>query len=389
MPGQAKRMTLGLPRMRCEPGERRDFLPAFAGAAARAGFTVFVEEGLGSGMGRTDADYADADPEVRVVDGDTAWAQSLVLHLRCPDARDWLRLRPGAALVSMLHFPTRPERVRRLGDLGIEALSLDSIADDDGRRLVENLRDVAWNGLKASFDALDRTCPGLGTTKRSPVRVTVLGAGGVGKHAVEASLKFGDPARNEDVIARGLPGIEVCVLGRNMTRDGTNMRHQFRLTDILVDATQRRDASRPVIPNAWLSWLPSHAIICDLNVDPYLLHDDPPTVRSVEGIPAGNLDRYVFSPQDPEWDLTIPGSVPSDNRRTVVSCYSWPGIHPERCMERYGRQLLPLLEALSLRGDVLALRPDGPFFERALARASLRRWMEGPSTPVESERPDA
>ena len=128
------------------------------------------------------------------------------------------------------------------------------------------------------------------------------------------------------------------------------MQNILTKTDILVDATQRPDASQPVISNEWLGWLPKHAVVTDLSVDPYTLDTDPPVVRGIEGIPQGNLDKYVFQTDDPDWDLTVPNSIPSNQRRTVVSCYSWPGIFPEACMEHYGGQLKPLLNRLAKKG---------------------------------------
>lgn len=370
-------LTLGLPRMLCEPGEKRDFLPSFVREAAALGFPVSVESGLGSGMGFSDADYTATGPAVRIVDRATAYAQEVVLVLRCPEMSEWSLLSRGSTLMSMLHFPTRPNRVRKLAELGLEALSLDSIVDDEGQRLVENLADVAWNGVRAAFDALGNTHGQMTDPNRPPVRVTVLGSGRVGKHAVEAAVKYGDLDRNRDFGARGLPGVEVVTVGRNLTTRWGYMRDRLMVSDILVDATYRPEgSSTPVIPNAWIEWLPRHGILCDLNVDPYQLDADPPTVRSIEGIPAGNLDQYTFSPDDPAWNKTVPEGIPSRHRRTVVSCYSWPGVHPRRCMERYGRQLAPLFEALALRGGPEGLRPDGGFFERALWRSSLRRWAE-------------
>jgi alanine dehydrogenase len=290
---------------------------------------------------------------------------------------EWSLVPKGNTLMSMLHFPTRPNRVQKLAQLGLEALSLDSIVDDAGQRLVENLADVAWNGVKASFDALGNTYEQMTETDRPPLRVTVLGSGRVGKHAVEAAVKYGDLDRNRDFGSRGLPGVEVVTVGRNLSSRWEYMRERLMVTDILVDATYRPEgSSKPVIPNPWIAWLPQHAIICDLNVDPYQLDADPPTVRSIEGIPAGNLDRYVLSPHDPTWNATVPEEVPSENRRTVVSCYSWPGVFPDRCMDKYGRQLVPLFEALVARGGPGGLRSDGGFFERALWRSSLRRWTE-------------
>jgi alanine dehydrogenase len=361
--------------MLCEPGEKRDFLPSFVREVTALGVQVSIESGLGSGMGISDAEYTAMGPEVRVVSRAQAYAQEVVLVLRCPEMSEWTLLRRGSTLMSMLHFPTRPNRVRKLAELGLEALSLDSIQDDGGQRLVENLADVAWNGVKASFGALSSTYEQMTEPGRPPVRVTVLGSGRVGKHAVEAAVKYGDLDRNRDFGARGLPGVEVVTVGRNLSTRWEYMRDRLMMTDILVDATYRPEgSSTPVIPNDWIAWLPQHAIICDLNVDPYQLDADPPTVRSIEGIPAGNLDQYVLSPHDPAWDTTVPEEIPKANRRTVVSCYSWPGVFPERCMEKYGRQLVPLFEALVERGGARGLRSDGSFFERALWRSSLRRW---------------
>jgi alanine dehydrogenase len=367
-------LMFGFPRMHKEEGERRDFLPPLVGTLARLGCAVAVESGIGSAMGYRDRDYVDMSPErVRVVDGDEAFAQDAVVILRAPAGR-FEKLRRGATLLSMLHFPTRPARVRRLEELGIEAVSLDMIEDDEGRRLVVNSRAVAWNGLQAAFETLERTWPSMTSRGRGAVRVTILGAGEIGKHAVEAATKYGNVVRSEVLTRYGVRGVEVTTIGRNLTWDEAYLRERLSVTDILVDATQRHDPSVPLIRNAWLADLPAHAVICDLVVDPYLLEEDPPTVRGIEGIPQGDLDRYVFDVDDPAWQALPPG-VPTDARRPVVSCYSWPGVHPKRCMERYGTQLAPLLETLIARDGFDGVRSDGAFHERALYRGSLRAWL--------------
>ena len=84
-----------------------------------------------------------------------------------------------------------------LQEMGIDAVSLDLIRDDDGARLVENLRSVAWNGIGAAFAALERSWPELAGPRRSTVKVLIMGAGRVGRHAVESATKYGDDARNE------------------------------------------------------------------------------------------------------------------------------------------------------------------------------------------------
>jgi len=133
---------------------RRDFLPPLVGLLTALGAEVYVETGIGSGMGYSDDDYLALSPDVHVTDEETTYRQDVVVVLRAPEGK-YDRLRRGAMLVSMLHFTTRPARVEMLQDLGIEAIALDMIVNDEGRRLVENLRSVAWNGVASAFAALE------------------------------------------------------------------------------------------------------------------------------------------------------------------------------------------------------------------------------------------
>jgi alanine dehydrogenase len=372
-----KPITFGLARMHVEFGEKRDFLPEFVARLERMGAQVFLEYGYGSAVGFSEADYRAIAPKVTFASHAEIYQQDYVLVLRCPLEKDLRLLKPGTCIISMMHYPTRPVRVELLRSLGVESISLDSIKDDVGRRMVENLHSVAWNGLEVAFRVLQRLypAPGLESPSRNPIHVTVMGVGAVGVHAVQAASRYGDVALWRALAGRGVPGVQVTAIDYDLTYNESVMRDLLGRTDILVDATQRPDASKVVIPNQWIAWMPEHAVLLDLSVDPYSCTPDGPNeVKGIEGMPQGNLDQYVFGPDDPAFDR-VPGCVSTQNRRYSVSCYSWPGIHPKECMRLYGDQIRPLIRTLIEKGGVQNINSKGKFLERALSRAMLSNWI--------------
>jgi alanine dehydrogenase len=371
-------LKFGLASIHAEPGERRAFLPDFVAHLTKHGGRVILEHGYGSGMGLTEDDYRRAAPSVEFRSHQKVYRQDYVLVLRCPGDDDLRLLKPGACLISMLHYPTRPQRVEFLRSLGINAISLDSLKDDSGRRLVENLRAVAWNGMEVAFQTIANTypAPGFESPLRAPLQVTLMGAGAVGLQVVQAAIRYGNPAVWQDMARRQVPGVQVTVVDYDTTPYPAIMRDILSRTDILVDATQRPDPGQVVVPNEWIGDMPEHAVLVDLSVDPYRCDESPISLKGIEGIPQGNLDQYIFSPTDPAYEL-LPECVASTHRRYTVSCYSWPGIHPKDCMDHYGDQLRPILRILIERGGLDNIRRDGRFFERAITRARLSTWTGG------------
>lgn len=363
--------------MHLEPGERRDFLPDFVAYLQQLGWEITLEYNYGAGVGLEEKDFLDSAENISFGELNEVYSKDYVLVLRYPGDETVKLMRPGACLISMLHYPTRPERFSFLKELNLNGISLDTIKDDSGQRLIENLQSVAWNGLEVAFEELAKTYPepGFYSPLRPPVHVTILGAGAVGTRAVQAAVSYGDLVLRNRLAVKGIPGVQVTVVDYDLTNFEQVMRDILSGSDILVDATQRLDSSQPVIPNSWLEWLPQHAVITDLAVDPYSLDGHPPVVRGIEGIPQGNLDKYVFHPDDPDWEMAVPPSIPSDHRRTAVTCYSWPGIHPRKCMSHYGEQLKPLMAELFERGYD-GLSSDGNHFARALFRGTFKAWLQ-------------
>lgn len=370
-------LSIGLPRMHKEPGERRDFLPRFVHRLAKLGLDVVLEHDYGAGMKIKPDRYLAKHPNIRFADHDETYQQDYVLVLRYPTDDELRLMRRGACLISMVHYPTRPGRVAYLRELGLEAMSLDSVKDDLGRRLIENLRSVGWNGVEAAFQALG-TVMDLENPERQPIQVTLLGSGAVGGFAMQAAVRYGDVDLWQRLAQSGFPGVVVTVVDYDVAWVEAVMLDILKRTDILIDATQRPDPSKIAIPNEWVAHLPEHAVLLDLSVDPYDCSQSPPAVKAIEAVPHGTLDQYIFPPDDPAFDA-IPDCVDTTHRRTAVSCYSWPGVHPKACMEVYGQQIFTLIRRIIEAGGIQNINPQGKYFHRAIARATLSHWEAGSS----------
>ena len=262
-----------------------------------------------------------------------------------------------------------------LSHLGVRAVSLDAVVDDLGRRLIENMEGVGWYGMRAAFKELRRTHRRFDSPGRGPLRVTVLGAGAVGGHAIRAATRYGDVACIARLVARNVLGVEVTVLDRDLTWNENVMLDRFEVTDLLVDATQRSDPTCPVVPNPWIEALPQHAVVLDLAADPYAFTPSPPTSRASRACPRATSTTTSFRPTIPSTRAWTRASTrcADGSPCLVTGGRGWShGLHAGlQPPDRAGAEGDP--------GDADRERWDpakGGHFERAVARAELGRWRE-------------
>ena len=232
--------TVGLLRMSEHPGERRDFLPRLVRSLPRLGADeIVLETGYGQGLGLAPDAYT-SEGDVRFAERDEVFAQDVVLVLRCPPDADLGKLRPGSTLVSMLHYVTRPTRNELLRDRGVVAVSLDAVTDDRGRRMIENLEITAWAGVEAAFRELALRWAAFDEPGRAPIRVTLLGSGALGAHAMHAATRYGNHDVRNALHRAGVPGVEVAVIDHDLSWHEEYMLGRLHASDLLMDATMRR-----------------------------------------------------------------------------------------------------------------------------------------------------
>lgn len=374
------------------PGFARDFSPRFVSwLSTLKDIQILVEDKLGSDMNYSASDYACIN-KLRIATREEVFAMSdLILSITCPMVSDITIMRRKSLLIAMLHYETHPTRNALLAEKGIVAISLDSIIDYEGKRLVQDYHNTAWNAVTEGFIQLRNLLkePYWFNPNRKPINVYLLGTGQLGREALAASLKMGNTLFQDELIAKGGNPL-VSVVPTNSLHSSCKYHQQlFRPTgslafpNMIIDASKRIDFSKHILNYNDICLLPKNCVIVDITADRY---EGDTVVKGIQGIPTGNEVKYVFLPNDPEWNdsyqIPLDYQIPKKQRRVVVSHYSWPsyGTKTDRManMEKYECQLCPIVELL-LKRNLKATKPyDDWSLERALCRAMRKTLQNTP-----------
>lgn len=181
--------TVGVPTEIKTAEHRVAITPDGVRELERHGVEVFVQAGAGAESSITDGEYVAAGATI-VPTADDAWAQSMVVKVKEPQASEFGHLRPELALFTYLHlaaYPAVAEALLRAGTTGIAyetvqlptgALPLLAPMSEVAGRLAPQMGAHFLERQKGGRGVLLGGAPGV-----KPARVVVLGAGNVGWNA--------------------------------------------------------------------------------------------------------------------------------------------------------------------------------------------------------------
>ena len=227
-------MHIGVPG-EIKSGEFRvGLVPASVRDLCAAGHDVLVQSGAGARIGFGDEQYSMAGASI-VDTAAKAWAAELVVKVKEPQAEEFNFLRQGQVLFTYLHLAPDPRQAEALQHAGCIAIAYETVTDRDGRLpLLRPMSAVAGRmAVQAGAHFLEKTHGGRGVLLGgvpgvAPGRVTVLGAGTVGSHAVRMAV--------------GL-GAEVCVINRNLQRlDALDREYHGRVRTLLASMATIEEA---------------------------------------------------------------------------------------------------------------------------------------------------
>ncbi len=360
-------LTVGFPKIKNFGGDIRDFLPSlFSYLKKFDNIEVFLEKGYGSGFGLNEIDYIEANPKIKFVPEEEVYNKDLIVIIKMPELKNLEKLKDGCSIFTMCHYHTRASYVELFKRKGVKSFSMDAIVDDYGKRIFVDYFRTAYNGSVIAFKELKKSMPDFYSPHRRPINVTVLGVGFVAQHCARSFEILGD----EEFLGKNIPGIIIKLLPRTVTYSHNLMKTILETTDILVDATSRRDLSEVIVENKSLGYLPDHAIILDLSADRY----DEGQFKPIEGTILGNLSKMIIYNNDEQYN-NLPQNVERSNRRTTVSCNAWPGVTPKESIQFYEVIIKDYLNILLNKNIEEIDKESDNYFERALFRSSLSNYL--------------
>lgn len=198
-------MNIGVPAETREKENRVALSAEVARQLVKAGHSLLVTRGAGSGSGLTDA-LLESAGAVLVPDNASLYGRSdVVIRVNAPSDEEARLLRPGSVLISFLYAHTRPSLVRILEELQISAFAMDAVPRISRAQTMDALSSQAnLAGYKAVIlgaGHLGKIFPLMMTAAGSikPSRVLVFGAGVAGLQAIATAKRLGAIVECTDV----------------------------------------------------------------------------------------------------------------------------------------------------------------------------------------------
>jgi len=291
-------MDIGIAREN-RPEEKRVIIRPDELKGISSAHSVFVEKGAGEGIKIKDEDYEKVG--VKVVDKKKVYSCPLVVRIKEPREEELCLMKPGSAIMSMLHLPTNSRLRDLLKKYKIIGIAMEEIKDSFGQRMIEALYYSGYLGMEKGFELW-----GGGTSK---CVCKIMGYGNVSFGAIQCA-------------ARRFADLEIL-----NKRDFKDMRRHIPGTDILVNAinwpTEKR-GKEFFITRDMLRSFKKGSVLLDLI-------SNPKGQSPIETMHPTYLDNISYE---------VEGVI-------HTSCWSWPGLDPVNVSRRYSIQVAPILREMA------------------------------------------
>jgi len=270
-------MIIGLPKEIKPQEDRVSLTPECVGKLMRGGHRILVQKGAGGGCGYSDQAFRD-NGAVIVNDPKGVWREAeLIVKVKEPLPKEYAFFRPGQILLTFLHLAGNPGLAKALMKKGATALGYETVTAPDGSLpLLKPMSEIAGKLavlLGAEYLRTDRGEKGILLSPVEGTRngcVTILGAGNVGRAALEMALGIGAEVRVVDRDETRLNSLKSQFPNRLQTfvSNPGNISRILTNTDLLIGAVLIPGAKAPkLVTRKMVASMEKGSVIVDVSID--------------------------------------------------------------------------------------------------------------------------
>ena len=270
-------MIVGVPKEIKSDEYRVAMVPAGVEELTRAGHTVLIETGAGTGSGISDDQYTANGAEIVAATADVWKRADMIVKVKEPLADEWPLMRPGQTVFTYFHFAADEALTKAVMKSGCTAVAYETIKDAKGTLpLLTPMSEVAGRmSIQEGAKYLERPFDGRGILLAgvpgvAPATVVVIGGGVVGANAARVAAGLGANVFILDVNLDRLRYLD-DVMPRNVTTLFSN-RHNILETiqwaDLVIGAVLIPGAKAPhLVRREDLKRMPHRAVVIDVAID--------------------------------------------------------------------------------------------------------------------------
>ena len=270
-------MIIGVPKEIKNNEFRAGLVPVGVKQLVKDGHQVFVQAGLGLGIGITDKDYAEAGAQLLPSLEAVFEKAEMIIKVKEPQKRELELLRPHHLLYTYLHLAADKTLTEHLIKTGCTAIAYETIQEDNGSLpLLIPMSEVAGRmatQIGATYLQADKGGKGVllgGVPGVRRARVTVLGCGVAGTNAIKMAMGMGADVTAIDLSTKRLAELDDLFENRITTlySNSQNIEESVTSSDLVIGAVLVPGAKAPkLVTREIISTMEKGSVVVDIAVD--------------------------------------------------------------------------------------------------------------------------
>ncbi len=270
-------MLIGVPKEIKNHEYRVGMIPASVKELTSRGHKVMVESNAGSGIGFADQDYIDAGANI-APNASVVFAEcDMIVKVKEPQPSERAMLREDQILFTYLHLAPDAAQTKDLIKSKAVCIAYETVTSDKKTLpLLAPMSEVAGRmAIQAAMTSLEKTHGGCGmllggVSGVEPAKVTILGAGVVGRNAAQMAAGLGAEVVILDKNIDALRAVDAIYHGRVKTVYSTADAIEKHVTssEVVIGSVLLPGASAPkLITKELVKRMQAGSVIVDVAID--------------------------------------------------------------------------------------------------------------------------